>query len=334
VKADHYDLSDHLKRVVDYYTVKGTLWPMPFNVSNPIFYYDRNAFTKAGLDPDKPPTTLDEVKADAKKLKDAGAVSKAGYGLKTDPWYHEQWLSKAGAPYVNNGNGRKSRATKVEFDNSTGLEIFSWMSVMVSSGLAEVNNNQGNGEFDNLIGIGTGSHAMTIDSSGSLGTITQVLSSGQYPNVKLGVSPMPGPTGKGGVLVGGAALYISNKSAPEKQAAAWEFSKFLNEAQSQADWAAATGYVPVRKSAVDLPAVKDLWTRLPGYKVAYDQLLTGVNNSATAGPVIGDYQGVRDIVVGAEQSMFSNGTKPKAALKAAAKSANDAIDAYNARVGG
>ena len=53
VKADHYDLSDHLKRVVDYYTVKGTLWPMPFNVSNPVFYYDQNAFTKAGLDPEQ-----------------------------------------------------------------------------------------------------------------------------------------------------------------------------------------------------------------------------------------------------------------------------------------
>jgi sn-glycerol 3-phosphate transport system substrate-binding protein len=334
VKADHYDLSDHVERVTDYYTVKGTLWPMPFNVSNPIFVYDKNAFTKAGLDPNKPPTTLDEVKADAQKLKDSGAVTKAGFGLKTDPWYLEQWLAKAGKPYVNNGNGRKARATKVEFNNSSGLEIFSWLSDMVSSGLAEVNNNEGSSQFDNLLGLGTGSHAMTIDSSGSLGTITEVLGSGMYPNVELGVAPMPGPVGKGGVLVGGAALYISNKSAPEKQAAAWEFSKFLNEAQSQADFAAATGYVPVRKSAVDLPAVKDLWAQNPGYKVAYDQLLTGVNNTATAGPVIGDYQGVRDRVVDAESSMFTQGVKAKAALKAVAKAADAAIAAYNARVGG
>ncbi len=33
---------------------------MPFNVSNPVFYFDKNAFRKAGLDPDKPPATLDE----------------------------------------------------------------------------------------------------------------------------------------------------------------------------------------------------------------------------------------------------------------------------------
>ena len=90
----------------------------------------------------------------------------------------------------------------------------------------------------------------------------------------------------------------------------------------------------MRKSAVDLPAVKDLWAQNPGYKVAYDQLLTGVNNTATAGPVIGDYQGVRDRVVDAENSMFTQGVKAKAALKAVAKAANDAIAAYNARVGG
>ena len=65
IKADKYDLSDNIKRVVDYYTVKGTLWPMPFNVSNPVLYYNKNAFQAAGLDPNNPPKTLDEVKAAA-----------------------------------------------------------------------------------------------------------------------------------------------------------------------------------------------------------------------------------------------------------------------------
>ena len=52
----------------------------------------------------------------------------------------------------------------------------------------------------------------------------------------------------GGVLVGGAANYIINRSRPQKQAAAYAFAKFLVEPQTQADWAAATGYVPVGAS--------------------------------------------------------------------------------------
>lgn len=334
VKADKYDTSDHVQRVLDYYTVEGTLWPMPFNVSNPIFFYNKKAFTKAGLDPDKPPTTLEEITAAAEKLKSTGAVSKAGFGLKTDPWYLEQWLAKAGRPYVNNGNGRKARATAVQFDTKEGLEIFTWMSDMVSSGLAVVNSNEGTPQYDNLLGIGNGNLAMTIDSSATLGTISSVLSGGGYPDVELGVGPMPGPTGKGGVLVGGAALYISNKSDPAKQAAAWDFSKFLNTAESQATWAAGTGYVPVVEAATELPAVQELWAKDPGYKVAYDQLLTGVENVATAGPVIGAYKGVRDAVIAAEKSMFTQGVKPKAAMKAARSKANAAIEEYNTRVGG
>jgi sn-glycerol 3-phosphate transport system substrate-binding protein len=332
VKADKYELSDHLKRVVDYYSVKGTLWPMPFNVSNPVLFYNKRAFQSAGLNPEQPPKTLGEVKTAAQKLKDSGTVSQAGFGMKLDPWYLEQWSALGGKTYVNNGNGRKSRATSVTFDNKTGREIFTFLNDMVKSGLARTNPNEGPNAFDNLLGIGNGNFGMTIDSSATLGTIVQVLRGGEYPNVELGVAPMPGPKGKGGVLVGGAANYISRKSSPEKQAAAWQFAKFLNEPESQAEWSVGTGYIPIRKSAANLPQVQQRWAEVPGFKVAYDQLVGGVSNTATAGPVIGDYQGVRDVVLDAEQQMFG-GMSPSSALKQAKQDANAKIEEYNSRVG-
>ena len=67
--------------------------------------------------------------------------------------------------------------------------------------------------------------------------------------------------------------------------------------------------------------------------MAYDQLLTGVNNAATAGPVIGDYQGVRDALLLEEQKMFSNGKKPAATLKDAQKATTAVIQDYNERLG-
>jgi sn-glycerol 3-phosphate transport system substrate-binding protein len=333
VKADKYDLSDNLERVVDYYSVKGTLWPMPFNVSNPVLYYNKKAFQTAGLDPNSPPKTLDEVKSAAQRLKDSGTVSQAGFGLKLAPEYIEHWSALAGKTYVNNGNGRKSRATATTFDNATGKKIFTFLADMVNSGLARTNPADGPQMFDNLLGIGNGNFGMAIDTSAALGSIQQVLSSGEYPNVELGVAPMPGPKGKGGVLVGGGANYISRKSSPEKQAAAWRFAKFLNDPQTQAEWAIGTGYVPIRKSAADMPQVQQYWSANPGFKVTYDQLLGGVANAATAGPVIGDYQGVRDVVLDAEQQMFG-GMSPRAALKLAKEQANAKIEEYNSRVGG
>jgi sn-glycerol 3-phosphate transport system substrate-binding protein len=332
VKADKYDLSNHLERVVDYYSVKGTLWPMPFNVSNPVLYYNKRAFQAAGLDPNQPPKTLEEVKAAAQKLKDSGAAAQAGFGLKLDAWHLEQWSAIGGKTYVNNGNGRRGRASAVTFDNATGREIFTFLNDMVQSGLAKTNPAEGPQQYDNALGVGNGNFGMTIDTTALLGTIQQLLSSGEYPNVELGVAPMPGPKGKGGVLVGGGANYIVNKSSPAKQAAAWQFAKFLNDPEVQAQWAIGTGYVPIVKSAADLSQVQQYWSANPGFKVAYDQLVGGVANTATAGPVIGDFQGVRDVVLESEQQMFG-GMSPKAALKQAKQDADAKIEEYNSRVG-
>jgi sn-glycerol 3-phosphate transport system substrate-binding protein len=332
IKADHYDTSDYIPRVLDRYTVNKVLWPMPFNVSNPVFFYDKNAFRAAGLDPEEPPTTLDAVKADAIKIKNAGYA--AGFGMKLDPWYLEQWSAKANQLYVNEENGRSARATKTVFDNPTGLAIFSWMDDMVKSGAAKTNSADGPSSYDNLLGIRSKQVGMTIDSSATLGTISQVFASGQSGGVELGVSPMPGPPGKGGVLVGGGALYIVKKSTPEKQAAAWKYLKFLDDPQTQADFAAGTGYVPIRKSSVNLPAIQAQWAKVPGYKVAYDQLISGANDIATQGPVIGAYQGVRDAVLAGEQEMFTQGKSPSAALKSAASQGDSQMQEYNSRVTG
>lgn len=333
IKADKYDTSDYLQRVLDRYTVDDVLWPMPFNVSNPIFYYDKNAFRAAGLDPEDPPATLDEVKATALKIKDLPDYE-AGFGMKLDPWYLEQWSAKADKLYVNQENGRKARATKSVFNDATGEEIFSWMADMVSSGAGKTNSADGPSQYDNLLGIRSKAVGMTIDSSGSLGTVSQVLNSGEGGGVELGIAPMPGPPGRGGVLVGGGALYIVKRSAPAKQAAAWEYLKFLDSPQAQADFAAGTGYVPIRKSSIDLPAIQELWRSNPGYKVAYDQLVSGVETVATQGPVIGAYQAVRDAVLAGEQEMFTQGKSPADALKSAADLSDRAMQEYNSRVVG
>jgi sn-glycerol 3-phosphate transport system substrate-binding protein len=322
-----------VKRVLDRYTVNNVLWPMPFNVSNPVFFYDKNAFRAAGLDPEKPPTTLEEVKADAKKIADLAAYE-SGFGMKLDPWYLEQWSAKADKLYVNHENGRKARATATVFDNATGVDIFTWMNDMVKSGVAKTNSADGPSSYDNLLGIRSKAVGMTIDSSATLGTISQVFAAGESGGVELGVAPMPGPPGQGGVLVGGGALYIVKKSAPEKQAAVWQYLKFLDDPQTQAEFAAGTGYVPIRKSSVDLPAIKQQWAKVPGYKVAYDQLISGKDDIATQGPVIGDYQAVRDAVLAGEQEMFTQGKAPPAALKSAAAAADRAMQEYNARVAG
>src|SRR3954470_22715291 len=102
-KADKYSFSDFLPRVISYFTVQDKQYAMPFNTSGPVLYYNKKAFTAAGLDPNTPPKTLDDLRAAAEKLKTNGVS--APLGLKTDPLYLEQWTAMANRLFANGGNG-------------------------------------------------------------------------------------------------------------------------------------------------------------------------------------------------------------------------------------
>jgi sn-glycerol 3-phosphate transport system substrate-binding protein len=331
MNAAHYSTSDYLPRPLAYWKVNGVQEALPFAVSAPILFYNELAFTKAGLNPDAPPTTLSQYVADAKALKASGS----GTALKLDPWHLETWLSTANQLFVNNSNGRKARATKVAFQTKPALQIFTSLDKLVTSGDASTNPATGPSAFDNLLGIGSGKYGMSIDTSAALGTVTQVLSGGQYPNVKLGISAFPALSAsvKGGVEPGGSGVYISSKVPALDQAASWVFLSYLCNPQTQATWAAGTGYIPVRKSSTTMATVKQLWAANPGYKVAYDEINNGVNSAATSGSVIGPYGDVRIDFLNAEESMYTGGVSPAKALANAKKSANATISTYNQRLG-
>jgi ABC-type glycerol-3-phosphate transport system substrate-binding protein len=165
--------------------------------------------------------------------------------------------------------------------------------------------------------------------------VTQLLGSGKYANVKLGISAFPVYSSlvQGGVEPGGSGVYISNKVPALQQAASWQFISYLMNTQSQATWAAGTGYIPVRKSSAQTATVQHLWATNPGYKVAYNEINSGVNSAATSGSVIGPYADVRTDVLNAEISMYTQGVRPAAAVKSAAQNVNTTISNYNSRLG-
>ena len=254
-------------------------------------------------------------------------------GLVLDPWHLETWLATANQLFVNNSNGRSARATKAVFNTKTAVSIFSQLSTLVRSGDATTNPSTGPDEYDNLLGIGSGKYGMTIETSAALGTVTQLLGGGKYANVKLGIGAFPvySSSVQGGIEPGGGGVYISNKVPALDQAASWQFLSYLMNTQSQATWAAGTGYIPVRKSSAQTATVQHLWATNPGYKVAYNEINNGANTPATSGSVIGPYADVRTDVLNAEISMYTQGVSPAAAVKAAAQNVNSTISNYNSR---
>jgi sn-glycerol 3-phosphate transport system substrate-binding protein len=331
VDADQYSLNSMLPRARAYFSYQRALWGMPWSLSNPILGYNRAAFVKAGLDPDKPPRTLDEVKQYSEKIV-ASHAAKYGIALRIEPFVFEFLNAKSGGTLVNHGNGRDGRATATTLNTPTALAIWTWWNDMVRSGLA-LNTGGAVGNIDHLIAVGTGTAAMAIEGSGVLGNVKQAFASGQYSTVKLGAAPLPSLHGAGGAPVGDGSLWIPKAAKPATRGAAWQYIKYLASPGQQAALAAEGGYAPMRSDATSVPVLVQRWRTEPLFRVGYDQLTTGAENTASAGSLIGDYQGVRDAVRDGLVSMLTNGLTPRAALQQAQREADTAIRIYNERLG-
>lgn len=328
IEASGYDTSDHLPAVIDQFTVAGQLWPMPFNTSGPVLYYNKTLFAAAGLSEDDVPTTLDELRSVSEAIVESGAAP-SGLAFELRPWYFEQWMAKGNQMIVDNDNGRTNRASSAYLDSDLALELFTFVDELIDEGLA-INVGRNDSGVDSLLAIANEDVAMAFGTSAALGSILAVLDTGQFPDVEVGVAPLPGPTG-GGVLVGGAGLWLVDRDqTDEEKAAAWDYVAWLNEPEQQAAWHAGTGYIPIRQTAIDDAAVQDLWTEQPYFRVGYDQLLA--SEADFGGPVIGDYAGMRDAIVEALERMILNDGDPATVLADAKTRADSAIAAYNSSV--
>ena len=340
VEASGFDMASFLPTALTAYSTQGMQWGMPFNVSNPVLYYNRQAFIDAGLDPDSPPTSLDELREVSQALVDSGVVK---YGLALDTsfdggggWYVEQWFAKAQEYYVDGDNGRTNRASKVLYNNETGTELLTFLQDMINDGLA-VNIGANESAQDDLLKIAdaTAPAAMAIHTSAALRGALDILASGVFPQLldsDLGIGPMPGPDGAPGALIGGASLWPVNSGDPVRIAATWDYLSFLVGAESQSQWASDTGYIPVRTDAVDVEPYKTTVATDPRFAVAYDQLKASPDALTSAGPVAGPLREMRVVLADAIARIF-DGEDVATALADAAEQANNLIKNYNASNG-
>ncbi|WP_336771208.1 ABC transporter substrate-binding protein [Paenibacillus sp. MMO-58] len=324
IDEEKYDLSSLEPNIAKYYTFDGKQYSMPFNTSNPILYYNKDLFEKAGLDPNKPPATYEEVAADAKKLtgnKVTGA-SFAIYG-----WFMEQLLANQGKDLINNGNGRESAATESLVNQEAAVNTLTWWKGMVDNKSVL---NLGRKTDDTKKAFLAGQIAMTLDSTASLRGIVD----GAAGKFEVGTAflPKPDASSEGGVVIGGASNWILNNKPAEEQKAAWEFMKYLAEPAVQAEWHINTGYFPITTKAYDEQIVKDNLAKYPQFQTAVDQLHASKPSTASQGAVMGVFPDARQTVEGAIEEVFTGKKDVKAALDAAAKQITEKIDIYNKTV--
>ena len=334
IDREDYDLSDLDEKAVQYYVFQDKLWAMPFATAVPLVYWNKVMFRAVGLDPEKGPRDLEEVRQYSEKLLQrdgSGQLVRSGVAMETSRWYMDLTIAEHGDLFADNENGRKARATKVLFDGETGRWFFQWWHDMNDEGLA-INVGRNITGAETFLAVAAGRAAMTFGSSAALRSVVDALDEG-VEGVEIGVAPEPGvPGGTGFPGIYGRGLWVLNRRPQEEQEAAWKFIKWLMEPEQQAEWFAGSGYLPVSHASVDLPAAQDIVTRYPLFQVALDLYLDAPATPASLGALLGPFREIREFVAQAEESMLSGTADPIEALEEAATRSNQAIEEYNQRV--
>jgi len=286
---EKFDPNIYIPAVKGYYTdSQGKMLSMPFNSSTAVMYYNKDAFRKAGLNPDKAPATWPEFFAAARKLKAAGL--EGGYTTNWISWIQlENFTAWHNVPFGTKSNGFQGLDTELVFNTPLVQKLFTQMykdskdKVFIYGG----RENKANPLFI------SGQVGMHFESIGGYGTMK---SSCKFD---FGVARLPYYPDVAGApqnsIIGGASLWVLNgKTKPEYQAVA-DFFSFISMPEMQSLWHKETGYLPITTAAYELTKKEGYYTANPGPEIAIKQLLNKTPTANSMGIRFGNFNIIREI---------------------------------------
>jgi len=246
--------------------IEGKTWGVPFQRSTIVAYYNKDMFREAGLDPNDPPETWDELVEMGKALTDEDT-----HGLMIPSTGYPYWMFQALA--IQNGKEVMSDdGLTTHFDDPAVVETLEfWKSLSVEHGIMP----EGTVEWGTLRqAFLEGQTAMMWHSTGNL---TAVKNNAGFD---FGVAMLPGRA-RLGSPTGGGNFYIFKDASEQEREAALELIKFMTAPEQAAEWSIETGYMGVSPAAYETDKLKAYTAEFPPALVARDQLEHAVAEFST-----------------------------------------------------
>lgn len=339
--GDDFPTDDLVSAVQDFFVVDGQLNSMPFNNSNAILYYNKDAFEEAGLDPEQPPETLEDVRDYSEAIVDSGA---ANYGI-TWPnhvWFVETFYSLADELLLDEENGHAGSPTTIHTDTDFARDLWSWWQGMYEDDLFLNSGIEAWGEARSA--FLTGEVAMKLDStaaveatlSGAQGDVedNEEIDEEDVDTFELGTGYHPSPTeDRTGVVIGGASLWVSNQMSDEREEEVAGLLEELSSIENQIEWHKGSGYYPIRQEAISQLEDDGWFEDNPHYATAFDQLLESETTPATLRMLVGPAREVQLRVQERSQEIFSGDVSVEDGLASMKEDVEEELERYD-RVSG
>ena len=280
--SDHpeFDIDDFIPAALSNWRIGGVQLGLPFATSTTLTYYNASLLDEA-------PDTLTGMMAipDEYEIEEGVSV----YACVPNTPTLANWLGQLGGYLLNNPNGSEATATQLSCLEDGTLERFLtvWKELYTSGAL--VNRASSTDEFV------AGRQMIMTASSSMITSLEQRIGD----SFTLGVSPYlrVDEDAEFGATVSGSCLVMFDQG-DERREAAWTFVNYMTSDEVQAGFAAATGYIPARLSAVNTEAWQGFVAEKPEYGVALQQwsLTPEGMCSVSVGPAADFYYTIQDIV--------------------------------------
>lgn len=314
--GERIDTRSFYPAVSNFYSdTQGRLIAMPFNSSTAVLYVNRDAFRKAGLDPDQPPKTWRDVQAAAIKLTDTDTL-RCGYTTDWQSWVHlENLTAWHNEPFADKANGFGGLDAKLNFNTILMVRHIGLLSSWAKSGLFNYYGRRNEGEEK----FAAGECGLLTSSSASSAELSKL------SKFEVGVSALPYydefPGAPFNTVIGGASLWTLSGKKPKEYKGVARFFAWLAKPEVQAEWHQRTGYIPLSAAAFELTRKQGFYDRHPGALAPIRQM-SRRTEAYSKGVRLGDFVRIRAVIDDELEAVWAQRKTPKEALDEAVERGN------------
>jgi sn-glycerol 3-phosphate transport system substrate-binding protein len=293
----------------------GRLLALPFNISTPVLYYNRDAFRRAKLNASKPPATWYDMP------RVLGALVESGHACAlTTAWpawvlmeNMSAWHNQA---FATHHNGMAGGAARLSFNTRLMVRWISMLSSWHKAGYFTYSGRNDEAEAR----FASGECAVLTSSSASYDRLRQAA------QFDFGVAQLPYyddfDDAPQNTLIGGSGLWVVAGLPAAQYRGAARFLAWLSSTEVQAFWHQRTGYMPVSAAAYELSRRQGFYRGHPEHEVAVRQLLLKQPTQDSKGVRLGELRLIRGIINEELESVWSGKKAPLDALNAAVRRGN------------
>jgi sn-glycerol 3-phosphate transport system substrate-binding protein len=317
--GEPFDPKAYHPAVAGYYTdSKGNMLSMPFNSSTAVFYVNKDAFKKAGLDPNKAPATWKEFGIAAGKLKAAGQA--CAYTTGWPSWVHiENFSAWHNLPIGTQENGIAGMNTEFKVNSPEHVRHISMLADFAKNGWFTYSGRRNEAEARFF----SGECAMLTSSSAAQANIRR------NAKFEFSVNFLPYHDDIKGApqnsIIGGASLWVMSGKKPAEYKGVTKFFSYLSRTDNQTAWHQSTGYVPITNAAYDATKKSGFYEKNPGTDIANRQLANKAPTANSKGLRFGNFVQGREVIEEEIESVLAGKKDAKSALDDAVRRGNEIL---------